>query len=468
MKQLLGLLALLPFLVQAQGINFEKSLSWSQVKEKAKAENKYIFMDVFATWCGPCKMMERDVYPAEKVGTFFNNHFISVKVQMDTTAHDNEQVKSWYADAEAIKKAYPIDAFPSYLFFSPDGKLVHRDLGYKKPDDFVDLAKIAVNPERQTYTIYNSLLNEFKEGKLAPEKKLQLATTARKLKEKQTAEKVAKDYKESYLDKLNWEDLTKEQLSFIGDFSRLITSEGSKGRYFDIFYKHGAEIDKKIQHEGFAAWFVKAVITKEEMEDKLWKDGKPVTQKPDWNKLKSTIVKKYGAQYGDLTGSTAQMNFYKRTKNGAAYAKVVDGMIKQYPPTAGGKSLSKAIGGIAGFGTDAWGLNVAAWDLFEFSDDKVALNRALAWADLAIKLDGKDPTRPKNGEGLENVNLQIVDTKANILYKLGRIDEGIALEQKAVEIDEAGAKKRGQNNYVSGFAEYLKKMKDRKPTWPVK
>lgn len=58
MKKLVLLLSfLVPILVHAQdtGIHFEHTLTWQQVQEKAKAENKYIFIDCFTTWCGPCK-----------------------------------------------------------------------------------------------------------------------------------------------------------------------------------------------------------------------------------------------------------------------------------------------------------------------------------------------------------------------------------------------------------------------------
>src|SRR5687768_17445714 len=85
--------------VDEKGIKFEQGLSWDQIKAKAKAQNKYIFIDSYATWCGPCKAMDQDVYPSEKVGNFFNDKFVSVKVQFDKMEQDTEQVKKWYADA---------------------------------------------------------------------------------------------------------------------------------------------------------------------------------------------------------------------------------------------------------------------------------------------------------------------------------------------------------------------------------
>ena len=97
---------LLPVLLHAQpgneptaadgvpkGIRFEKGLSWQQVLEKAKAENKFIFVDCYATWCGPCKQMERDVYPVPQVEELYNDRFISVKMQMDSSKADDEWVK---------------------------------------------------------------------------------------------------------------------------------------------------------------------------------------------------------------------------------------------------------------------------------------------------------------------------------------------------------------------------------------
>ena len=67
-------LLLIYFLSQAQksdGIKFEeKELTWEGVKQKAKNENKYIFIDAYTTWCGPCKYMSNYIFPQKEVGDF--------------------------------------------------------------------------------------------------------------------------------------------------------------------------------------------------------------------------------------------------------------------------------------------------------------------------------------------------------------------------------------------------------------
>jgi len=129
MKKLLLLLPLLPFLACAQGVHFEDSLSWTAIRAKAKAENKYIFMDCYTTWCGPCRYMATQVFPQKESGDYFNDKFISVSVQLDTTKADNDIVRAWYADGHDIATKYGVRAYPTYLIFAPDGSPLHRMVG---------------------------------------------------------------------------------------------------------------------------------------------------------------------------------------------------------------------------------------------------------------------------------------------------------------------------------------------------
>ena len=105
-------------LAQDKGVHFEHGLTWAQIQSKAKTENKYIFIDCFTSWCGPCKMMAQIVFPQEVAGDFFNKNFISVKMQMDKTAADDPNIKLLYDDAAEIEKDYHVVAYPTFLFCS--------------------------------------------------------------------------------------------------------------------------------------------------------------------------------------------------------------------------------------------------------------------------------------------------------------------------------------------------------------
>ncbi len=72
------------------------------------------------------------MYPSEKIGKFVNDNFIAVKVQMDSTQQDDEQIRKWYSIGSDFRSQYNVTAFPTYLFFSPNGKIVSKHIGYEK------------------------------------------------------------------------------------------------------------------------------------------------------------------------------------------------------------------------------------------------------------------------------------------------------------------------------------------------
>ena len=87
---------------QEQGIQFDTSMSWTEVVEKATRENKYIYVDVMSTWCPPCQAMVKNVFTQKEAGDFYNQHFIWIKLQTDKTAKDDEYVKAWYNEVNKI------------------------------------------------------------------------------------------------------------------------------------------------------------------------------------------------------------------------------------------------------------------------------------------------------------------------------------------------------------------------------
>lgn len=149
-------MAMLPFLTRAQdsGIRFDHSMTWQQVKARASAEKKYIYVDCFATWCGPCKMMSENIFPKKEAGDFFNSNFINVKLQLDQTKNDDEYVRSWYADGKKLADDNQIRAMPTALFFNPDGEVVYSLEGaVTGVDELISIASAAKDPEKQYYPL---------------------------------------------------------------------------------------------------------------------------------------------------------------------------------------------------------------------------------------------------------------------------------------------------------------------------
>lgn len=64
-NRLIGLLLCLSAFVlvaNAQQISFVKNCSWEDLKARAQKEDKPIFVDVYTSWCAPCKKMAATVF----------------------------------------------------------------------------------------------------------------------------------------------------------------------------------------------------------------------------------------------------------------------------------------------------------------------------------------------------------------------------------------------------------------------
>ena len=81
-KLFLGILVIISFLslrLFAQGINWQKG-DFESILNKAKSEKKLVYVDIFTTWCGPCKQMDAEVFSNQEVGKTFNENFICYKI----------------------------------------------------------------------------------------------------------------------------------------------------------------------------------------------------------------------------------------------------------------------------------------------------------------------------------------------------------------------------------------------------
>lgn len=141
---LIVILAVVTNLVQAQGINFLNG-SFKDAQAKAKAENKILFVDCYASWCGPCKIMDQKVFPDLAVSSYANEKFVSYK--LDVEAPENKKT--------VIE--YKVTSMPTFLFISPDGKVINKKIGASDIENFIRLMKVATGDAPSFFQLYDKL-----------------------------------------------------------------------------------------------------------------------------------------------------------------------------------------------------------------------------------------------------------------------------------------------------------------------
>ncbi|MFA5834962.1 MAG: thioredoxin family protein [Bacteroidota bacterium] len=95
--------------------------------QRAKTENKLVYLDVYAEWCGPCKMMDKTTYTNHVVTSSLQNNFIATRVNIDDER----------AGAE-VKKKFNIVAMPTSLLLTSEQLEVRRKVGYMDVEKFID------------------------------------------------------------------------------------------------------------------------------------------------------------------------------------------------------------------------------------------------------------------------------------------------------------------------------------------
>lgn len=107
-------------------------------------KGKYVYIDVWATWCGPCKMEIPYLQKIEEEFHHKNIHFVSLSVDKEK---DKDKWKKFVVDSKLggiqvmadndfssdfIKK-YNINAIPRFILIDPEGNTV--DANAKRPSD---------------------------------------------------------------------------------------------------------------------------------------------------------------------------------------------------------------------------------------------------------------------------------------------------------------------------------------------
>jgi thioredoxin-related protein len=317
----------------AQGIKFEDT-NFSTILAKAKKENKLIFIDAYASWCGPCKLMVKNVFPQKAVGDYYNSHFVNAKIDMEK------------GEGIELAKKYNVKAFPTYLFVDGNGEVVHRTLGYVEENDFIKFAKDAGDPNKRL----GALKQKFENGEKDPEFLKNLAG----LTMYNDAEFAARVMDRYFSGKT---ELDREDVQMM-----LSATQSTDSPLYKTFVAKKAEITKILPAERYDAFDknikVNTAIRKAYNADtKKWNDSYFMTE------AQKFLTKEEAEKILKRAKSSRAL----KDKDIAAYEKITIELYKD--PSA---STSEE-------------LNSIAWNFFENVTSKASLEKAVTWAQESVK-----------------------------------------------------------------------------------
>ncbi len=120
-----------PKVTDDKGITFIEQ-DWDKALKQAKAENKLVFLDIYASWCGPCKLLKKNTFSDQKIGDFFNKTFVNVSV-------DGEK-----GVGPSLAQQFSLQGYPTLIVADASGKPVLYTMGYIDPATLMEFAQAAL------------------------------------------------------------------------------------------------------------------------------------------------------------------------------------------------------------------------------------------------------------------------------------------------------------------------------------
>ncbi|MBO0932032.1 thioredoxin family protein [Fibrella aquatilis] len=429
------------------GIQFFKG-SWPAVLAEAKKQNKPVFVDIFTTWCGPCKLMAKQAFPDQKVGEKFNANFISYQID----AEKGEGID--------VAKKYAVTAYPTSLYVSGDGDLIYRVVGYSGIPGMMTEADKAIAAAKDPNPV-SMMDKQFEGGKRdADFLRAYLAKRAQ-------IGMPSPEALEAFLTAVPQAEWT--SAANIDAVAGNLTT--ARSRAFEPLLAEVKTIRMDKSRMKTAQTIMQAVSQAAGRDERQAKtEAELETAIANTLKLRATMSgKPISAADQQTMTNDSKLSFYLRTKNLPKYrelatvvgnkllaistdslkardaatfqrfmdeAKLVPDSVKASPNFTRYAAMMKTIETQQVSGK----LNSLAWTYFEKMTDPADIKQALVWSTRMVELDRKPA---------------LLDTHAQLLGKAGRKSEAITMEQEAL----TKAKAAGEDpaDYEKALAELQKK-----------
>lgn len=135
--------ALLSITTQAQEI---KWMSFNEAITAQKKNKKPIFIDVYTSWCGPCKMLDKNTFSDPKIAKEINDKYNPVKFNAEGNEEIsfnkklykneayNESRKNSRNNMHAFTGFLKIQGYPSMVVINNKAQIEKTIVGYRTAD----------------------------------------------------------------------------------------------------------------------------------------------------------------------------------------------------------------------------------------------------------------------------------------------------------------------------------------------
>jgi thiol-disulfide isomerase/thioredoxin len=326
------------FLLNAQ-INFTEG-SWKDVLAKAQKENKHIFVDAYAEWCGPCKMMAKNVFTDKNVGEFYNQNYVNYKFDMEK------------GEGPEFAQKYKVGAYPTLLYFNPKGELAHKGIGGRDVDGFIGLGKDAIDPDKQLLT----LQNKFDKGERSKTFMQKFLNALRQTGEEEKIATIANEYLKSIPQK-EW--TSEDNIEYLSNAAKININ------IVDFALKNKKEFEKnKMGNNHYNNILFLSILPEVE---KIFNDKNT----EEYKKLKDQNLKKFGDQDGKKINARLDV-FFAQYVEGKGFEEKLDVYADEF--------------------CDDWVELSQFASMYSQGNDTKALEKALKYINKAEKVSNNNPT----------------------------------------------------------------------------
>ncbi|MEL6841610.1 MAG: DUF255 domain-containing protein [Bacteroidota bacterium] len=335
--------------------------SWAEARSLAAEQNKYIMVDAFTEWCGWCKVQDKNTFHNEKVADFMNDNLVSVKIDFEKGVGIDLAMK------------YRVQAFPTLLFFTPEGKLAGRIVGYDADiEKFISSVDEMRSPENHPPQVGdpNVLDPGFPEFYLSA-----FGKNGEKKRPKPEEVSAWLDTQEDLKSEIVWN----------------VMSTMSLDDKYQQYYLDNLDSYKETFGEAEATGIVDNIVN-----TKFYQ----ALRTQDEEKLQSVVDMVSTQEDGEAKSASLKMAYYQRTENWSQLVEAADQLIaaNEYEFTGA--------------------FNSAAWAMYERCDDQIALAKASEWMHKVVLK--------------EDENYAYLDTYAALLFKTGQTDLAMKWANRAI------------------------------------